>query len=69
MPEEQRFVTKALIESSCLVGAADQIVEKLLALEAVGLDQMMLLPPLEPRYDVIRAVGQRIIPALAETQG
>ena len=64
VPEEERFVTKALIESSCLVGTEDLIVERLLALEAIGIDQMMLLPPLEPRFDVIRSVGERIIPAL-----
>jgi 5,10-methylenetetrahydromethanopterin reductase len=66
VPEEERFVTKGLIESSCLVGTEDVIVERLLGLEQVGIDQMMLLPPLEPRFEVIRSVGERIIPALAE---
>lgn len=65
VPEEERFVTPALIESSCLVGTEDDIVERLLGLEQAGVDQMMLLPPLEPRYKVIRTVGERIIPALA----
>ncbi len=65
VPEEERFVTKALIEASCLVGTEDHIVERLLGLEAAGIDQMMLLPPLEPRYEIIRSVGERIIPALA----
>lgn len=64
IPEETRFVTPALIRSSCLVGTEDEIVERLLALEAVGIDQMMLLPPFEPRFEVIRTVGERIIPAL-----
>jgi len=64
VPEEERFVTKSLIEASCLVGTEDDIVERLLGLEQAGIDQMMLLPPLEPRYEVIRTVGERIIPAL-----
>lgn len=64
IPEEERFVTKALIEASCLVGTPDQIVERLVALGDAGIDQMMLLPPLEPRYEVIRTVGEHIIPAL-----
>lgn len=64
IPAEERFVTKALIESSCLVGTEDRIVERLLGLEAAGIDQMMILPPLEPRYEVLRTVGERIIPAL-----
>ena len=59
-------MTKALIQSSCLVGTEDVIVERLLGLEQVGIDQMMLLPPLEPRFEIIRSVGERIIPALAE---
>ena len=66
VPEEERFVTKALIEASCLVGTPDDIVDKLLALEQAGIDQMMLLPPLEPRYEVIRSVGTEIIPRLRE---
>ncbi|MEM9133179.1 MAG: LLM class flavin-dependent oxidoreductase [Actinomycetota bacterium] len=64
VPEEERFVTEALIRSSCLVGTEDEIVERLLVLEAAGIDQMMLLPPFDPRYEVIRTVGERIIPAL-----
>jgi 5,10-methylenetetrahydromethanopterin reductase len=68
LPEEERFVTKALIESSCLVGTEDDIVERLMGLEQAGVDQMMLLPPLDPRYDVIRTVGERIIPALSEAR-
>ncbi|MEM7093549.1 MAG: LLM class flavin-dependent oxidoreductase [Actinomycetota bacterium] len=65
LPEEERFVTPALIESSCLVGTEEQIVERLLALDAAGIDQMMLLPPFDPRFEVIRTVGERILPALA----
>ena len=67
VPEEERFVTKALIESSCLVGTEDDIIERLLGLEQAGIDQMMLLPPLEPRFEIIRSVGERIIPALEAT--
>ena len=66
LPEEERFVTKALIESSCLVGTEDQVIERLLALDAAGIDQMMLLPPFDPRFEVIRTVGERIIPVLRE---
>jgi hypothetical protein len=34
-----------------------------------GLDQVMILPPLEPRYDVLEAVGRHIIPALDPVAG
>lgn len=66
VPEEERFVTRALIESSCLVGTPEVIVERLLTLEQSGIDQMMLLPPLEPRFDVIRAVAGQVMPLLVE---
>ncbi len=64
VPEEERFVTADLIERTCLVGTADAIVERLHAMDAAGLDQVMILPPLEPRYDVLRRVAAEVIPAL-----
>lgn len=64
LPEEERFLTPALIESSCLVGTEDQVIERLMALDEAGISQMMLLPPFDPRFEVIRTVGERIIPAL-----
>jgi len=66
VPDEQRFVTRALIESSCLVGTPDVIVERLLTLESAGIDQMMLLPPLEPRFEVLRSVARDVLPLLDE---
>jgi len=48
------------------VGTEDQVIERLLALDAAGIDQMMLLPPFDPRFEVIRTVGERIIPVLRE---
>ncbi|MEM9037566.1 MAG: LLM class flavin-dependent oxidoreductase [Actinomycetota bacterium] len=62
--EEQRFVTPDLIRSTCLVGTADEIVERLHLLDEAGLDQLMILPPLEPRDQVLREVAERILPAL-----
>jgi len=66
LPEEERFVTKDLMQASCLIGTEDEVVERLMGLEEAGIDQMMLLPPLEPRYEIMRTVGERIIPALAQ---
>ena len=36
------------------------------ALRRAGLDQMMLLPPLKPRVEIIEAVGEHAIPRLAQ---
>jgi alkanesulfonate monooxygenase SsuD/methylene tetrahydromethanopterin reductase-like flavin-dependent oxidoreductase (luciferase family) len=65
LPEEERFVTPALIENTCLVGTPDQIAERLHAYEAAGLDEVMILPALAPRYEVIERVARDILPAFA----
>ncbi|MEZ5342644.1 MAG: LLM class flavin-dependent oxidoreductase [Acidimicrobiales bacterium] len=65
--EEKQFITKELIEATCLVGTADQIVERLNQLDEAGLDQLMILPPFDPRFDVIERVGAEIIPRLTTT--
>ena len=61
-PEEERFVTKELIERSCLVGTAAQLAGKVRDLESAGLTQIMLLPPLEAKERVLRSVAERVIP-------
>lgn len=65
LPEEERFVTKELIEATCLVGTKDELAERLRAFEAAGLDQIMLLPAWEPRYEVIERVGRDLIPLVS----
>ena len=61
-PEEERFVTKELIERSCLVGTAEQLAANVRDLSAAGLTQLMLLPPLEAKERVLRSVAERVIP-------
>tara|TARA_R110002072_G_scaffold5527_10_gene35431 strand:- start:2079 stop:3149 length:1071 start_codon:yes stop_codon:yes gene_type:complete len=62
IPEEEKFVTAETISASCLVGTQDQLIEQLQSLEAQGLNQVMLLPPFDPRYDVINRVARDILP-------
>lgn len=64
VPEEEQFVTPALMQSTCLVGEPDQLVDRLLALDAAGLDHLMILPPRDVRYEVLEAVGSKVIPRL-----
>lgn len=64
IPEEERFVTRELIEATCLVGSAKDLSERLRAVEAAGLDQVMILPPFEPRYTVLERVAKDLIPRL-----
>jgi 5,10-methylenetetrahydromethanopterin reductase len=62
IPEEEKFVTAETISASCLVGTQDQLIEQLQKLGAQGLNQVMLLPPFDPRYDVINRVARDILP-------
>lgn len=62
LPEERQFLTKELMEASCLIGTRDQLVERIQALGEAGLDQLMILPPFDPRYEVLETVGTEILP-------
>jgi len=62
IPEEERFLSRELIESTCLVGIADQLIERLRALSAAGLRQVMILPSFEPRYSVLERVAKDVLP-------
>jgi len=61
-PDEERFVTRELMEASCLIGTAEQIIDRLGHLGDEGLDQVMILPNLEPRYEVLEQVAVDILP-------
>lgn len=65
IPEEEHFVTSEIIESTCLVGTADEIVGRLQALSASGLDQVMILPAFEPRYRVLERIGAEVLQRVA----
>jgi 5,10-methylenetetrahydromethanopterin reductase len=61
-PDEERFVTKELIEATCMVGTADELVARLHALEDAGLTQVMVLPPLACKEDVLRDIAEHVLP-------
>jgi alkanesulfonate monooxygenase SsuD/methylene tetrahydromethanopterin reductase-like flavin-dependent oxidoreductase (luciferase family) len=64
IPEEERFITAELIERSCLVGTPEQLVGRIAALDAAGLDQIVLLPPLAAKEQVVRDVAEHVLPRL-----
>ena len=61
IPEEEKFLTRSILQATCLIGNKDDLIEKLNELSLAGLDQLMLLPGLEPRYEVIKRVSQDLI--------
>jgi alkanesulfonate monooxygenase SsuD/methylene tetrahydromethanopterin reductase-like flavin-dependent oxidoreductase (luciferase family) len=64
IPEEERFVTAELIARSCLVGTPESLARQITALDEAGLDQIVLLPPLDEKEAVIRDVAERVMPLL-----
>jgi 5,10-methylenetetrahydromethanopterin reductase len=67
LPEEERFVTAELLARSCLIGTADELAERVVALDEAGLDQIVLLPPLAEKEAVIRDVGAHVLRRLGVT--
>ncbi|MEM8747885.1 MAG: LLM class flavin-dependent oxidoreductase [Actinomycetota bacterium] len=64
LPEEERFVTADLLERSCLVGTPDELADRIRSLDAAGLDQLVVLPPLAEKEAVIRDFAERVMPLL-----
>ncbi len=65
IPEEERFVTAELLDATCLIGTAEQLATRLAELDDAGLDQVVLLPPLEAKERVLRSVAEHVRPLLA----
>jgi alkanesulfonate monooxygenase SsuD/methylene tetrahydromethanopterin reductase-like flavin-dependent oxidoreductase (luciferase family) len=61
IPEEERFVTRSLIETACLVGTAGELRQRVAELERAGLDQIVVLPPLAAKEDVLADVARELI--------
>ena len=66
VPEEERFVTAALLETSCMLGTAEELADRLRELDAARLDQVVLLPSLAEKEDVLREVAAQVLPLLRE---
>lgn len=61
LPEEEKFLTEELIRSSCMVGTRDQLIELLRGFEEAGLNQVMILPNLDTKEQVIEDVARELI--------
>ena len=61
-PEEEKFLTPEVLSASSMIGSKDQLVEQIHALQAAGLDQIMILPNFDTRFDVLERVARDIVP-------
>jgi alkanesulfonate monooxygenase SsuD/methylene tetrahydromethanopterin reductase-like flavin-dependent oxidoreductase (luciferase family) len=64
-PEEERFLTPDVLTNGCMVGTADELAERLDRLAAAGLHELMLLPTLATKEQVLRDVAAKVMPAVA----
>jgi alkanesulfonate monooxygenase SsuD/methylene tetrahydromethanopterin reductase-like flavin-dependent oxidoreductase (luciferase family) len=63
-PEEERFDTPELLDATCLVGTADELVTRLRALGKAGLSEVIVLPGRDVKDEVVRRVAQDVLPHL-----
>ena len=61
LPEEERFLTPEVLNNGAIIGTRDQLIERLSALRDAGLDQLMILPNFDTRYDVLEEVAAALI--------
>jgi alkanesulfonate monooxygenase SsuD/methylene tetrahydromethanopterin reductase-like flavin-dependent oxidoreductase (luciferase family) len=62
--EEWEYVTPSLIEATCLVGTAAGLAGRLGELGSTGLHQVIILPPLAVKEEVLRDVATEVMPLL-----
>ena len=58
IPEEEQFVTPELIDRTCMVGTPEQLRTRVNQLYAAGLDQLVILPPIEEKEAVIADIAR-----------
>ena len=62
LPEEEKFLTPDVLQASSMIGTRDELIERLSVLAPAGLDQVMILPNFDTRFDVLERVAKDIIP-------
>ena len=62
LPEEERFLTPEVLTASSMIGTKEQLIEQLRGMEAAGLNQVMILPNFDTRFDVLERVARDILP-------
>jgi hypothetical protein len=61
LPEEERFLTKEVLQAGAMIGTRDQLLGRLRDLAAAGLDQVMILPNFDTRHAVLERVARDLI--------
>ena len=62
-PEERRYVTPDAIKSGSLVGSPDEIIEHIRRIEAAGIKEIALWPPMDHERKVLKDFAEHVMPA------
>ena len=62
LPEEERFLTAETMSAASMIGTRDQLVERIHGMAAAGLNQIMILPNFDTRFDVLERVAKDVMP-------
>ena len=62
MEEEEQFLTPQILQANSMIGTRDELIDRLQGLGAAGLNQVMILPNFDTRFDVLEQVGTEILP-------
>ncbi|MCZ6655830.1 MAG: LLM class flavin-dependent oxidoreductase [Gammaproteobacteria bacterium] len=62
LEEEERFLTPDVLQASSMIGTRDDLIGRLQGFDAAGLNQVMILPNFDTRFDVLEQVGEAILP-------
>ena len=62
LPEEEKFLTPDVLSASSMIGTKEVLIEQIRGMEAAGLNQIMILPNFDTRFDVLERVAKDIIP-------
>lgn len=62
IPEEEKFLTPEVLTASSMIGTKSELIEQIHGMAAAGLDQLMILPNFDTRYDVLEQVAADIMP-------
>ena len=65
IPEEERFVTAELLGHELPIGTADELVTRLRALGEAGLGQIVILPSLASKEQVLHDVAEQVLTRLS----
>jgi hypothetical protein len=63
-PDEARFITPELIEASVMVGAPEELVDRIHELDSIGLDELILLPPERTQYRTLDRLSESVLAKL-----